>query len=129
MSLQSRQGDGLAEERQAAVAGVAFLTGLFGDDGAEFHGCPHHFGDRLKKLGHTKHLVVFVKLFYKNDGERRGFRDGLPLCRQAQIMEKRFDVPFNRTTLADWMIKTHEFLLTVLLRLTHLAYPLYRMAA
>ncbi|QFY88695.2 transposase [Magnetovirga frankeli] len=39
------------------------------------------------------------------------FVDGLPLYRQAQIMEQRFGVPFNRTTLADWAIKGHEHLL------------------
>ena len=36
------------------------------------------------------------------------FVDGRPLYRQAAILEQRFGVPFNRTTLADWMIKAHE---------------------
>ena len=44
------------------------------------------------------------------------FVDGLPLHRQAAIMGKRFGVPFNPTTLADWMIKSHERLLKPLIK-------------
>ncbi|CAK0743742.1 hypothetical protein CCP4SC76_1390011 [Gammaproteobacteria bacterium] len=34
------------------------------------------------------------------------FVDGLPLHRQARILEQRFGIPFTTTTLADWMIKS-----------------------
>lgn len=43
------------------------------------------------------------------------FVDGLPLYRQSKILEKRFGIPFTRTTLADWMIKTANQLLTPLM--------------
>ena len=43
------------------------------------------------------------------------FVDGLPLYRQAKILEKRFGIPFNRTTLADLAIKAADFLLKPLI--------------
>jgi len=43
------------------------------------------------------------------------FVDGLPLYRQAKILEKRFGIPFNRTTLADWVIKAADWLLKPLI--------------
>ncbi len=43
------------------------------------------------------------------------FVDGLPANRIASIMEKRFGIPFTSTTLADWMIKAAERLITPLL--------------
>jgi hypothetical protein len=42
------------------------------------------------------------------------FVDGLPLNRIANLMEKRFDIPFTSTTLADWMIKGAEQIITPL---------------
>ncbi len=42
------------------------------------------------------------------------FVDGLPLNRIASLAEKRFGVPFTSTTLADWMIKAAEQILTPL---------------
>ncbi len=42
------------------------------------------------------------------------FVDHLPLHRQAAILEKRFGIPFTRTTLADWMIKVADRLLVLL---------------
>ena len=42
------------------------------------------------------------------------FVDGLALNRIATIAEKRFGVPFTSTTLADWMIKGAEFILSPL---------------
>lgn len=44
------------------------------------------------------------------------FVDSLPLYRQAAIMEKRFGIPFTRTTLADWMIKVADRLLVPLVK-------------
>ncbi len=44
------------------------------------------------------------------------FVDSLPLYRQASIMEKRFGIPFTRTTLADWMIKVADRLLAPLVK-------------
>ncbi len=44
------------------------------------------------------------------------FVDFLPLYRQAAILEKRFGIPFNRTTLSDWMIKTADRLLDPLVK-------------
>lgn len=41
--------------------------------------------------------------------------DGLPLHRQAAILEKRFGVPFTSTTLSQWMIKVSVDLLAPLL--------------
>jgi transposase len=41
--------------------------------------------------------------------------DGLPLHRQASILEKRFGVPFTSTTLSHWMIKVANDLLIPLL--------------
>ena len=43
------------------------------------------------------------------------FVDGLPLNRIATLMEKRFNIPFTSTTLAEWMIKGSERLITPLL--------------
>lgn len=43
--------------------------------------------------------------------------DGLPLHRVAKILDKRFGVAFTSTTLAQWMIKASEELLTPLLLL------------
>lgn len=43
--------------------------------------------------------------------------EGLPLHRQANILEKRFGVSFTSTTLAQWMIKAAEDLLKPLLLL------------
>lgn len=50
------------------------------------------------------------------------YADGLPLHRMAAILDQRFGVRFTSTTLAQWMVKTSELLLTPLLRLleTHL---------
>jgi len=42
------------------------------------------------------------------------FVDGLALNRIAGIMEKRFGVPFTSTTLADWMIKGAETIISPL---------------
>ncbi|MEN8133135.1 MAG: IS66 family transposase [Pseudomonadota bacterium] len=42
------------------------------------------------------------------------FVDGLPLHRIAGIAEKRFGVPFTSTTLADWMIKGAERIISPL---------------
>ena len=42
------------------------------------------------------------------------FVDGLPLNRLAGMAEKRFGVPFTSTTLADWMIKGAERILSPL---------------
>jgi len=42
------------------------------------------------------------------------FVDGLPLNRIAGIAEKRFGVPFTSTTLADWMIKGAERIISPL---------------
>jgi len=42
------------------------------------------------------------------------FVDGLPLNRIATIAEKRFGVPFTSTTLADWMIKGAERIISPL---------------
>lgn len=42
------------------------------------------------------------------------FVDGLPLNRIATTAQRRFDVPFTTTTLADWMIKTHQRLISPL---------------
>ena len=39
------------------------------------------------------------------------FVDGLPLNRIATTLERRFEVPFTPTTLADWMIKSAERLI------------------
>lgn len=44
------------------------------------------------------------------------FADGLPLHRQARILEQRFGVPFSSTTLAAWTIATAERLFAPLLR-------------
>ncbi len=41
--------------------------------------------------------------------------DGLPLNRIATIAERRFDVPFTTTTLADWMIKAENRLISPLI--------------
>ncbi|GAX62072.1 transposase IS66 [Candidatus Scalindua japonica] len=42
------------------------------------------------------------------------FADGLPLNRIASIAGKRFGVPFTSTTLADWMIKGAEQIISPL---------------
>ena len=40
------------------------------------------------------------------------FEDSLPLTRQAKIFKQRFGVPFNDTTLSNWMIRASELRLT-----------------
>jgi transposase len=44
------------------------------------------------------------------------YADGLPLHRMAGMLDQRFGVPFTSTTLAQWMVKAHETLLTPLLQ-------------
>ena len=43
------------------------------------------------------------------------FVDGLPLNRIAHLMEKRFGIPFTSTTLAEWMIKAADRIITPLI--------------
>ena len=55
-----------------------------------------------------KHQVSPGRLAWVGAGK---FVDGLPLHRQANILEQRFGVSFTRTTLADWTIKAYEGLI------------------